>query len=125
MDNNNLNSYNGGNGYNNGQGGGPGNGQGGPGGGGQPPKKQNLMLLLVAALVTLVCMSFFMKMLSGVSNQEITYNEFLEKVDAGEVESVEITDEQINIVPKSDAKENPFIPRKKLPIIPDGWRMPR
>ena len=114
MDNNNLNSYNGGNGYNNGQGGGPGNGQGGPGGGGQPPKKQNLMLLLVAALVTLVCMSFFMKMLSGVSNQEITYNEFLEKVDAGEVESVEITDEQINIVPKSDAKENPFMPAEEI-----------
>lgn len=111
MDNNNLNSYNGGNGYNNGQGGGPGNGQGGPGGGGQPPKKQNLMLLLVAALV---CMSFFMKMLSGVSNQEITYNEFLEKVDAGEVESVEITDEQINIVPKSDAKENPFMPAEEI-----------
>lgn len=58
MDNNNLNNYNGGNGFNNGQGGGPGNGQGGPGGNGQPPKKQNLMLLLVAALVTLVCMSF-------------------------------------------------------------------
>ena len=114
MDNNNLNSYNGGNGYNNGQGGGPGNGQGGPGGGGQPPKKQNLMLLLVAALVTLVCMSFFMKMLSGVSNQEITYNEFLEKVDAGEVESVEITDEQINIVSKSDAKENPFMPAEEI-----------
>lgn len=114
MDNNNLNSYNGGNGYNNGQGGGPGNGQGGPGGGGQHPKKQNLMLLLVAALVTLVCMSFFMKMLSGVSNQEITYNEFLEKVDAGEVESVEITDEQINIVPKSDAKENPFMPGEEI-----------
>ena len=114
MDNNNLNSYNGGNGYNNGQGGGPGNGQGGPGGGGQPPKKQNLMLLLVAALVTLVCMSFFMKMISGVSNQEITYNEFLEKVDAGEVESVEITDEQINIVPKSDAKENPFMPAEEI-----------
>ncbi len=114
MDNNNLNSYNGGNGYNNGQGGGSGNGQGGPGGGGQPPKKQNLMLLLVAALVTLVCMSFFMKMLSGVSNQEITYNEFLEKVDAGEVESVEITDEQINIVPKSDAKENPFMPAEEI-----------
>ena len=114
MDNNNLNSYNGGNGYNNGQGGGPGNGQGGPGGGGQPPKKQNLMLLLVAALVTLVCMSFFMKMLSGVSNQEITYNECLEKVDAGEVESVEITDEQINIVPKSDAKENPFMPAEEI-----------
>ena len=48
-----------------------------------------------------------MKMLSGVSNQEITYNEFLEKVDAGEVKSVEINDDQINIVPKSEESDNP------------------
>ena len=114
MDNNNLNNYNGGNGFNNGQGGGPGNGQGGPGGSGQPPKKQNLLLLLVAALVTLVCMSFFMKMLSGVSNQEITYNEFLEKVDAGEVKSVEINDDQINIVPKSEESDNPFVRAEEI-----------
>ena len=114
MDNNNLNNYNGGNGFNNGQGGGPGNGQGGPGGSGQPPKKQNLLLLLVAALVTLVCMSFFMKMLIWVSNQEITYNEFLEKVDAGEVKSVEINDDQINIVPKSEESDNPFVRAEEI-----------
>ncbi len=107
MDNNNLNSYNGGNGYNNnGQGGGP-NGPGGPGG--QAPKRQNLLMLLVAALVTLVCMSFFMKMLSGVSNQEISYNEFIRMVDEGEVESVEIMDDQININPKTEKQENPFM----------------
>ena len=46
--------------------------------------------------------------------EQLTYNEFLEKVDAGEVESVEITDEQINIVPKSDAKENPFMPAEEI-----------
>ncbi len=106
MDNNNLNSYNGGNGYNNGPGGGPG-GPGGPGG--QPPRRQNLLMLLVAALVTLVGMSFFMKMLSGVSNQEISYNEFIRMVDAGEVESVEIMDDQININPKTEKQENPFM----------------
>lgn len=102
---------------------GPGNGQGGPGGSGQPPKKQNLLLLLVAALVTLVCMSFFMKMLSGVSNQEITYNEFLEKVDAGEVKSVEINDDQINIVPKSEESVTPSCGPRKSTIIRDVWRM--
>ena len=106
MDNKNLNSYNGGNGYNNnGQGGGPG-GQGGPGS--NSPKKQNLLMLLVAALVTLVCMSFFMRMLSGVSTQEITYNEFLDMVENGQVASVEITDTQINIIPKMEDTGNPF-----------------
>ena len=111
MDNNNLNSYNGGNGYNNGQGGGSGGpgGSGGQQGPGGSPGRQNLLLLLVAALVTLVCMSFFMKMLSGVSNQEVTYNEFLEMGDKGEVESVEITDAQINIIPKTNETENAFV----------------
>jgi cell division protease FtsH len=59
-------------------------------------------------------MSFFMKMLSGVSNQEITYNEFLEKVDAGEVKSVEINDDQINIVPKSEESDNPFVRAEEI-----------
>ena len=52
-----MNSYNGGNGCNNGQGGGPvtaGADRGRPG----SLEKQGLMLLLVAALVTLLCMTF-------------------------------------------------------------------
>ena len=114
MDNNNLNSYNGGGGYNNnnnGQGGGP-QGPGGPGG--RPPGRQILMMILVAALVTLVCMSFFMRMLSGVSSQEISYNEFLEMVEEGRVERVEIGDSQITIIPKSDNGNNPFLQQPEI-----------
>ena len=114
MDNNNLNSYNGGGGYNNnnnGQGGGP---QGPQGPGGRPPGRQNLMMILVAALVTLVCMSFFMRMLSGVSSQEISYNEFLEMVEEGRVERVEIGDSQITIIPKSDNGNNPFLQQPEI-----------
>lgn len=114
MDNNNLNSYNGGGGYNNnnnGQGGGP-QGPGSPGG--RPPGRQNLMMILVAALVTLVCMSFFMRMLSGVSSQEISYNEFLEMVEEGRVERVEIGDSQITIIPKSDNGNNPFLQQPEI-----------
>ena len=112
MDNNNLNNYNGG-GYNNngGQGGGP---QGPQGPGGQPPRRQNLMMILIAALVTLLCMSFFMRMLSGVSSQEISYNEFLEMVEAGRVERVEIGDSQITIIPKSENAENPFMQQPEI-----------
>ena len=112
MDNNNLNNYNGG-GYNNngGQGGGP-QGPGGPGG--QPPRRQNLMMILIAALVTLLCMSFFMRMLSGVSSQEISYNEFLEMVEEGRVERVEIGDSQITIIPKTENAENPFLQQPEI-----------
>ena len=113
MDNNNLNSYNGGGGYNNnnGQGGGP-QGSGGPGG--QPPRRQNLLMILIAALVTLVCMSFFMRMLSGVSSQEISYNEFLQMVEEGRVERVEIGDSQITIIPKTDDNNNPFMQQPEI-----------
>ena len=104
-----MNNYTGGNGYNNnGQGNGN-KGSNGPGGpGGHPPKGQGL-LLLAAALITMIGMSFFMKTVTGASTQEITYNEFLEMVEDGKVESVEITDEQINIYPKERENENPFL----------------
>lgn len=110
MDNNNMNNYNGGNGYNNNSQGngnkGP-NGSGGPGG--HQPKGQGLLLLLAAALITMIGMSFFMKTITGASTQEVTYNEFLEMVEEGKVDSVEITDEQINIYPKKRENENPFL----------------
>ncbi|MBD5540187.1 MAG: ATP-dependent zinc metalloprotease FtsH [Lachnospiraceae bacterium] len=76
----------------------------GQGGGEGPQKKQSLFMLLVAVLVTLMGMSVFMNFMSG-SNQEITYSEFLEMVKADEVESIVITDTQIQIKPTKDAEK--------------------
>lgn len=104
MDNKNINNYSNGNNPNNN----PNNqkNQGGPGqNNGQNPKKQSLMLLLVASLVTLLCMSYFMRALDGATNQEITYNEFIQMVKDGKVESVQIVDDQINILPKTEEKK--------------------
>ena len=86
MDDNNLNQYDGG-GYNNGNRGGNqnNNGKGGPGRNGDDPKKQSIFLLLLAFLITLLCMSYFMKALTGNSEQEVTYNRFVEMVENGEV----------------------------------------
>ena len=71
-------------------------------------------MILIAALVTLVCMSFFMRMLSGVSSQEISYNEFLQMVEEGRVERVEIGDSQITIIPKTDDNNNPFMQQPEI-----------
>ncbi len=100
MDENNLNQYDGG-GYNNGNRGGNqnNNGNSGPGGGGEDPKKQSIFLLLIASLVTLFCMSYFMKALTGNTEKEITYNEFIRMVESGEVESVQIESDRITIKP--------------------------
>ncbi|HCT91868.1 MAG TPA: ATP-dependent metallopeptidase HflB, partial [Lachnospiraceae bacterium] len=104
MDNGNLNQYGEGNGGNNNRGGGN-NGNRGGGPGDQNPRRQSLLLLLVAALVTLLCMSYFMKVMGSATNKEIPYNEFVRMVEDGEVESVEITSDRINIVPKQPKQQ--------------------
>ncbi len=112
MDNNNLNQYDGG-GYNGNRGGqnnnnGNNNGSG-PGGNGEDPKRQSIVLLLVAALITLLCMSYFMKIMTGGTEREITYNDFITMVENGEVKSVEIDTDRINIVPKQQGGgDNPY-----------------
>ena len=86
MDNKNLNNGNKPNGQN--------------GSNGQPPKKQSLLVLLFASLLTLVCISYFMKVMTGGTSKEITYNEFYQMVENETVEKVFITKEQITIYPK-------------------------
>ena len=109
----NLNRYEGGNGYNGGPGnggqGGPGGnggnrggngGQGGPGGNGgngQPPKRVNILLLLIAGLITLLITSSFMKATSSASTEEVSYTQFLSWVDAGEVKEVTFGSDRIYI----------------------------
>lgn len=96
----------GGNGNNNGNGG---NDQKGP------QKRQSFMLLLVAALITLLSMSFLMNSVSNSSSKEITYDEFLQMVEDGKVDSVLIKSDKLVITPKQDkaqekteSSRNPF-----------------
>ncbi len=92
---------------NNGGPGGP-NGNGNRNGNGGDPRKQSLIMLVVAALVTLLCISLFMKMLTGATNQEITYNEFVKMVEEGKVEKVSVGSDRIEIYPKSAQTKSPF-----------------
>ncbi len=108
MDNNEIHNYTNENGSNGGGAGG--NNQGGPGrpgGSGNGPKRQNLLLLLIASLVTLLMMSWFMSKMSGSTNVEISYNEFIDMMETGKIESVQITDDQINIKPKKTEIKTP------------------
>ncbi|MBE5872180.1 MAG: ATP-dependent zinc metalloprotease FtsH [Lachnospiraceae bacterium] len=67
---------------------------------GNSQKRQSLFLLLIASLITLVCMSFFVNYMNKSTSREISYDQFLAMVEAGKVESVQITNDKINIVPK-------------------------
>lgn len=77
----------------------------------QEPNKQNrdhnnkngqvIMTFIMVSLVVLFIMSIVSNRVAQQFNQEISYTEFLEKVEAGEVENIEFTGTQINIVQKS------------------------
>lgn len=113
MSENNLNQYDGGqpsgNGGNNGQGG---NGQGGPGNSGKDPRKQNIVMYIVAALLSLLLVSLFVNLMTGNSNQEITYNEFIEMLENDEVDSVIISTDRIYI--EQEKKNEKFSPMMYL-----------
>lgn len=109
MSENNLNQYDGGPG---GGAGGPGNnsnkgGGNGSGGSGKDPKKQSAILFLVASLITLLLMSSFMKLLSGETEREITYNEFIQMLEDKKVDSVQISTDRILIMPKTEESREP------------------
>ncbi len=105
MSENNLNQFDSGQGGgSHGNKGNQSGGQGGPGNG-KNPKKQSAILFLIAALVTLLFMSSFMKMIAGETEKEVSYNEFVEMLEAGKVESVEIASDRVLITPVSEKKE--------------------
>ena len=105
MSENNLNQYDGGQGNPSDRNGGGNNGQGGPGGSGKDPRKQNIVMYIIAALLSLLLVSLFVNMMTGSSNQEITYNEFIQMLDAGEVDSVIISTDRIYIEQEKEGEK--------------------
>lgn len=109
MSDNNLNQFDSGSGNgNNNSNNNNGNGNG-SGNNGKDPKKQSIILFLVAALITLLMMSSFMKMMSGETEKEISYNEFIQMLENGEIESVEISTDRVNIRPVEEEKPQTMI----------------
>ena len=117
--NNYINCYEGGdNGYS-----GSGSGNQRPGSGNRPggngsnnsnnnaPRKQSLLFLLIACLVTLLFMSYFMKAVNGATTQEISYDKFVEMIDEGKVASVHINSDKIEITPKTEEGEEQTEPQ--------------
>ncbi len=93
-----ISEYNRGSG-NGGRRGGRGNSgpEGGEGEGGStgPQPRQNLIILLIAAIITLASISWFFR--SNTQSAEINYNKFLEYVEQGKVEEVEIHTDRLEV----------------------------
>ena len=102
MSENNLNQYDGGYGGNGGSSGNNNNGSGGPGGPGKDPRKQSIIMFVIAALLSLLLVSSFVKLLTGDSEQEITYNEFVQMLEEDKVDSVIIGSDRVYIQAKAE-----------------------
>ena len=102
---NNNNQYNncgnGNNNNNNGNNGGSGNG-----GNNNPQnrnkKSQTIIILIIAAIVTIFASSIMSSLLEDATTKEISYDEFIKKVEDGEVEKVVFSEGKIIITPKGD-----------------------
>ena len=101
MSDNNLNQYDGGHG----SGGGPSNnnnGGNGSGGSGKDPRKQSIIMFVIAALLSLLLVSTFVKIITGDSEKEISYNEFIQMLEEEKVKSVVIGTDRVYIQQKVD-----------------------
>lgn len=71
-----------------------------------PKGFQTLIAMVVASFVIILIMNYMSKLITSQTTKEISYDEFMEMIDSGKVESVEIDSDQIYIYPKgaSDTK---------------------
>ena len=106
MNDQNLNQFDGGLGGGDNSSSDKGNG-GGPS---KNPKKQNIILFVSAALISLLLVSAFMNFMTGSSEREISYNEFIQMLDEDKVASVTIDSDRIYIQPKVEqSQQNPLM----------------
>lgn len=103
MSENNLNQYDGGRGGNGGSSGSNNNnGSGGSGGPNKDPRRQNVIMFVVAAFLSLLLVSSFVKLITGDSEKEITYNEFIQMLEEEKIDSVIVGTDRIYIEAKAE-----------------------
>ncbi len=86
------------------------------------PNQQMLLIIIVVSVVLFVLLSYMRTMFSSATNQKITYDAFIEKVEKGEVESVVISADEITIMPKG--QEKAYVPIKYYTIPVDDLSLP-
>ena len=69
------------------------------------PNGQTILVLVVAAIITLMVITLMRDMITKNSTQELSYTQYVEMVEAGKVEAVLIGNTEITIYPKKEANE--------------------
>ena len=79
-----------------------GNQNGNGGNDGKMPKNtQTIIILIISGLIMVMLISFMSNWMANSTTKEITYNEFLEKLEEGAIASVQIQSDRIVAVPKA------------------------
>ncbi len=61
---------------------------------------QTITMLVVAAILTFIVVSSMNNYLNSKKRQELSYNEFVQMVEAGEVDSIKVGSTEITVIPK-------------------------
>ena len=71
------------------------------------PKNVNLIVfVIIAAVITFICITMLNSMLKNATYKEISYNQFIEMVNNDQVKKVALEQDRILITPTDDAQEN-------------------
>ena len=74
------------------------------------PNGQTILVLVVAAIITLLVITLMRDMVTKSSSQELSYTEYVRMVEDDEVEAVLMGNSEITIYPKPEATQySPFI----------------
>ncbi len=88
----------------------------------QPQNRQTLFVLLVASLILLLILSYMRSVFNTATNQKVSYDRFIEMIDAGEVESVLIKSSEIEITPKK--QDNKLMPITYYVVRVSDYELP-
>lgn len=66
-----------------------------------PKSNQTITILLIAALITFATVYFMKNTIASSSQEELTYNQFIDMVEKDQVESVAVSSSEIEIHPKA------------------------
>jgi len=85
--------------------------------GNNPKNRQSLFIILIVTVAMFLILTYMRSIFNSATNQKITYDEFIEKVESGEVESILINQGEIEITPVG--QEKAYVPIKYYTVAVD------
>ena len=84
------------------------------------PNGQTILVLVIAAIITLLVITLMCDMVTKSSSQELSYTEYVRMVENDEVEAVLMGNSEITIYPKQEATQySPFIRYYTVRVLTD------